>query len=773
MRKYLVSLAESPARRPDDEVSSIAKIIADAGEDEQLHKTFLETVLQLTCEQPLKIPFVAAVVLAVNTNNAALVKELLGQVSKELKHGLQHGDWTNVKLVLRLLGSLQPILSDEGVFPVLDDLFARAADLQTASAEDALGLELVKIILLTLAYTMKSCGATKHDQAISLLEKTDIIAAAPHNLNSLVSPTVTRDGENGPQCRSVIAMLQQQLQQESANSWPLKCLPTLGRPSDLGELHTLPVVEVPVAPVATIIPKLPELYFSVYAEQEIETVPHQDSIASSLIRDAVVDAINMLDFNRNATAKIIVDIDCYFAEGTFVKRATPFDKLKDVEAGLSTWKPEDVAIDAVFSQLVMLPTPAHKVVYYHALLTEACKIAPAAIAPSLGRAIRFMYKNIENIDLEVAIRFTDWFAHHLSNFGFTWKWTEWIGDLELPSTHPRKAFILGTLDKEIRLSFAQRIRGTLPEQYLPLIPESKDKDIPDFKFSGEDMPYAQHAKEILRLIRSKAPDTDVQEHIAAVEKEAVDRIATDPVLVSADVFVTSVCFAGAKSLSHVLNIIQRCRERLLSIATHSETARRQIIDSVMEYWREKPGVGVNIVDKLLNYTILTPMSVIEWAVVSRLRRGELLAQHHVFELVAGTINKVARRIRQIVAGRRQNNLTEQQTESLNAAFDAENGQMKQLFTVLEDSLRGIAEASNDETIERTEEDGADEALLRGWGRRWLKAFTRKLAVEQAWVTETLAMSLPEPETPAAEDPVDKDAPAGAADAESMNIESAE
>lgn len=47
------------------------------------------------------------------------------------------------------------------------------------------------------------------------------------------------------------------------------------------------------------------------------------------------------------------------------------------------------------------------------------------------------------------------------------------------------AFITGALDKEIRLSFAQRIKGTLPEQYQSLISEGKEKDTPDFKYSLE------------------------------------------------------------------------------------------------------------------------------------------------------------------------------------------------------------------------------------------------------------------------------------------------
>lgn len=51
--------------------------------------------------------------------------------------------------------------------------------------------------------------------------------------------------------------------------------------------------------------------------------------------------------------------------------------------------------------------------------------------------------------------------------------------------HPKKAFMMGALEKEIRLSFAARIRGTLPEPYQPLISEAKEKDTPDFKYNLE------------------------------------------------------------------------------------------------------------------------------------------------------------------------------------------------------------------------------------------------------------------------------------------------
>lgn len=352
---------------------------------------------------------------------------------------------------------------------------------------------MVKIILLTIPYVITAAPGKCEKSAADLLDKTDVIASEPHALQTLIDPFYPEGTDKSPAADfSFIGLLQKQLTAEASSGWTLACLP---RPwkmplSDVEQQerldncpkHALPAVSLPETLIAGPRPLFPEIYLSVYLNQDIESVPPVTDIAACLIRDTLVDTINILHFNRNITARRLIDIDNYFVEGTFVSRATPFDQLRDVPAGRSTWKPEDVAVDAVYSQLFQLPNPEHKLVYYHAVLTESCRIAPAAIAPSLGRAIRFLYRSSNILDLELTNRFADWFSHHLSNFGFTWKWAEWSEDVALPDLHPYKAFIMGSIDKEIRLSFAGRIRKTLPEAYQILVPPEKDQEEPPFKF---------------------------------------------------------------------------------------------------------------------------------------------------------------------------------------------------------------------------------------------------------------------------------------------------
>ncbi|THV63621.1 hypothetical protein D6D28_10522 [Aureobasidium pullulans] len=748
LRRQLLAVAESPMRNPEDEVKDIAKLVTDNYHDNYVKETYCDLVLSLVLEQPFKIPFVAASVLCANNEKSEAAAEVLNRTSILLQRHLDAGEWRNVKLLLRFLACLQPLFSDDGVFGILNELFDRAVDLQTASSDDAVGLELVKIILFTIPYVLAAPGTGLEEKAAELLEKTDIVASTPHALEALVDPYPTAEGEQKPMaCPSILSALQTQLQGEAASGWKLECIPRLTRVTSPAPIegengeqaapgkHSFPQLSVP-SPVNPGPHSLfPEVCFSLFADQDVESVPPTSNIAASLLRDAVTDTINILDFNRNAAAKFLIDVDCYWRPDTFVKRATAFDKLKDIPEGRSTWKPEDLVVDAVFSQILRLPTSEHKLVYYHSVITEACKIAPAAVAPSLGRAIRFLFRSLDVMDLELQYRYMDWFAHHLSNFEFRWKWAEWIDDLERSDLEPRKAFIVGSLDKEIRLSFAKRIRETLPEAYAPLISEGKMKDTPDFKYLNEQTPYSQQGNAMHALIRRKAPEEEIEVVINEIQALASEHGVEDVLVPSTDAYMTSICSVGSKSLSHVLSCIERCKERLLAIGPQSEPARRQIITSVIDYWADHPGTAVNIIDKLLNYTIITPMSVIEWALHDHMQHGRALAQTHIYEMISATMFKVSNRMRQIVRARAEADLSEEQKALLDETLVRERQTMRDLFNAIIEAVSTVANAAQDDMIERFDGDSAEQTLLQQWGARWARVWRRKMAVEEAVVGE--------------------------------------
>jgi nuclear cap-binding protein subunit 1 len=130
---------------------------------------------------------------------------------------------------------------------------------------------LVKIILLTIPFAMASDPSTV-DKVNELLEKTEIVASAPHTLESLVE--VFRD-ETPYGYMSVIGLLQKQLQGEKEKGWKFSCLPRLYFKPDEMELaqHAIPNIVVPetINPGAQTL--FPEAFFSVYADTRVEVSP--------------------------------------------------------------------------------------------------------------------------------------------------------------------------------------------------------------------------------------------------------------------------------------------------------------------------------------------------------------------------------------------------------------------------------------------------------------------------------------------------------------------
>lgn len=230
----------------------------------------------------------------------------------------------------------------------------------------------------------------------------------------------------------------------------------------------------------------------------------------------------------------------------------------------------------------------------------------------------------------------------------------------------------------------------------------------------------------------------------AIQGQAAEHDVSDLLVPSTDAYVTAVCYIGSKSLSHVLSCIERCKERLLNIGPQSEAARRQIVKSVVEYWKDQPGTAVNIVDKLLNYTIVTPESVVLWALgPETLGNGSVLGEGWRYEMVSVTVGKVTNRVRQIVAARVSAvhaALPEDQIKMLDDTLVKERAAMRQLFASIADAVQGVANGSADGFIEA---DGfsAEEALLvKQWGKRWARVFGRKLAVEEAFVGESAVVA---------------------------------
>lgn len=87
-------------------------------------------------EQPLKIPFAAAVIFYGNQAKIEIASEAIKLVGDRLQETFNAGQWKEFKLFLRFFACLQPLFEEDGIFALLGQLFDTVVDLQSANEND-------------------------------------------------------------------------------------------------------------------------------------------------------------------------------------------------------------------------------------------------------------------------------------------------------------------------------------------------------------------------------------------------------------------------------------------------------------------------------------------------------------------------------------------------------------------------------------------------------------------------------------------------------------
>jgi nuclear cap-binding protein subunit 1 len=149
-----------------------------------------------------------------------------------------------------------------------------------------------------------------------------------------------------------------------------------------------------------------------------QVVPETSTALGWTLRSLILDIVHIFEVNRKESARILLTVPRFLTEGTF--KSTSGE-------GTSTYSLESLIISTLLNALFLLPNAPCKEIYYGSVITELCKSSPNTVAPPVGRAVRKLYTLLgdDALDVEIARRLGEWFAVHLSNFGFQWMWKEW------------------------------------------------------------------------------------------------------------------------------------------------------------------------------------------------------------------------------------------------------------------------------------------------------------------------------------------------------------
>lgn len=135
-------------------------------------------------------------------------------------------------------------------------------------------------------------------------------------------------------------------------------------------------------------------------------------ISRFILEDTMADIIQIYSLNHLEASKILLNTQDFLA-------ADYFQNFNVYQA----------LVEALITEMVSFPKPDEKIVYYSTLLMDLCKGELKKVPSAMGRALKIMFERMdlsrEGMDVECIRRLSEWFSHHLSNFGFSWKWKDW------------------------------------------------------------------------------------------------------------------------------------------------------------------------------------------------------------------------------------------------------------------------------------------------------------------------------------------------------------
>ncbi|KAJ3570164.1 hypothetical protein NP233_g4582 [Leucocoprinus birnbaumii] len=368
----------------------------------------------------------------------------------------------------------------------------------------------------------------------------------------------------------------------------------------------------------------PEYYFRIFTS---EVSPDPTTPAGYIIRSALIDTIDIFEINRKESARLLLEYPKWNLSGTF--KPKPGSTVEHEPIPDKDWQLESTVLEAsstILGAYLVLPESSQKSIYYISLITELCKLSPSTVGPAVGKSIRKLYSTLsESLDVEVARRFAEWFAVHMSNFGFQWVWKEWVPDLALAPQHPKRAFTRRVVEFEVRLAYHERIFKTLPPQMQE--PEAfviaEQGPAPAFEYEDPSHPHHEAAQSVLNLFRGRANAENVIAHLDTLKSqlEGSDDGHTNIDSLVRSIAVQSLLNIGSRSFSHLLNGIERYLALLRNLASGgvssaggygNSEAKNDILTAAATFWRHnKQMVGI-VFDKLMQYQIVDPTDVIGW-----------------------------------------------------------------------------------------------------------------------------------------------------------------
>ncbi|KAL0363049.1 UNVERIFIED_CONTAM: ATP-dependent zinc metalloprotease FTSH 12, chloroplastic [Sesamum calycinum] len=407
-----------------------------------------------------------------------------------------------------------------------------------------------------------------------------------------------------------------------------------------------------------------------------------------------------------------------------IRRLNIFPATKTEPKGTSmvglpvTFRYEYLMAETIFSQILLLPQPPFKPIYYTLVIMDLCKALPGAFPAVVAGAVRSLFDKIADLDMECRTRLILWFSHHLSNFQFIWPWEEWAYVLDLPKWAPQRVFVQEVLEREVRLSYWDKIKQSIEsapalEELLP------PKGTANFTYSAEDGDQTEHglSAELNRMVKERVTSREI---ISWIEDHLLPAHGLD---VTLRVVIQTLLNIGSKSFTHLITVLERYGQVIARICPDQDQ-QVMLISEVSSFWKNNAQMTAITIDRMMGYRLISNVAIVRWVFSS-----SIVNQFHVsdrpWEILRNALTKTFNRItdlRKEILSLKKSVLLATEAAS-KAEADLEDAKSKLTLTLVDGEpvlaenpvkmkrLKSNAEKTKEEELSTKESLEAKEALL--------------------------------------------------------------
>lgn len=423
---------------------------------------------------------------------------------------------------------------------------------------------------------------------------------------------------------------------------------------------------------------------------------------------------------------------------------------------------EYIMAETVFSQLLLLPKPPFRLIYYTVVMVDLCKALPGAFPAVVAGAVRALFKRVSEMDVECRTRLVQWLSHHLSNFQFVWPWEEWAHILDLPKWAPERVFAKEVLEKEVRLAYWEKVKDSVAAtpKLIELLPP---KNTPLYVYAPENkasVPEAEFtlATELTSLVRGKKTVREIQVWI----DERI--LPTQAQQASIQIVAQTLLYIGSKSFTHTVTVLEKYGQIFRKIAP-DHGSQIAMIETVSQLWRNSAQMTAIVIDRMMGYRMVSNLAIVAW-VFGAQNVQQFHTSDQVWEILRNAINKTNNRTvdlrREIAAAEKALKLAIAGTAKAHSKWEAAVAASKSSEMRTEDTrnslsakvdwAKTVADKAQDEETSAQDSLESKEALLARALREQEALF---LAVYQSFADLlTVRLSKPLPEAQEAAKPME-------------------